>query len=317
VLRGGFGVFYDNLRSGVIQDVLLFGSGALRSLIVSNPSWPDPLLSSAGQTLPPAALVRAADDLRSPYTLHYTLAVEHKLSNGTTVSATWTRFRGVRLFRSRDVNAPLAPTWDRPDPGFGVVRQVESSGMLESQSLELGLSGRLTRFFTGSVRYELGRVMSNVDSVDTLPANSYNIGSEWSRSNRDRRHVVRALGTFRIRNWFQTGFVFNAGTGAPYNLTTGRDENRDGFPNDRPEGVPRNSLQGPGSVRLDLRLTKEFAMSNRNGDGPRLAVTMDAFNVLNRVNYAGYVGNLSSPFFGLPVSARPARRLQLGLRFTF
>jgi hypothetical protein len=35
------------------------------------------------------------------------------------------------------------------------------------------------------------------------------------------------------------------------------------------------------------------------------------------VNYAGYVGNLSSPFFGLAVSARPARRVQLGLRFSF
>jgi hypothetical protein len=267
--------------------------------------------------IPPAALVRVGDNLRSPYTLHYTFAVEHKLANRITASATWTYFRGIGLFRSRDVNAPLAPNWERPDPAFGVIRQVESSGMLKSQSLELGLSGRLTSFFTGSVRYELGKVLSNVDGLDTLPANSYNIGSEWSRSNRDRRHVLRALGTFQVRDWFQTGFVFNAATGAPYNLTTGRDENQDGFANDRPSGVLRNSLQGPGSVRLNLRLSKEFSLSQRNGDGPRLAATMDAFNVLNRVNYAGYVGNLSSPFFGLPVSARPARRLQMGLRFTF
>ena len=41
------------------------------------------------------------------------------------------------------------------------------------------------------------------------------------------------------------------------------------------------------------------------------------FNVLNRVNYAGYVGNLSSPFYGLAVSARPARRLQASLRLNF
>jgi len=317
VLRAGFGIFYDNLRSGVMQDALLFGSGALRRLIVSNPSWPEPLLTGSGQTLPPAALVRMAENLRSPYTLHYTLAVEHKLSSGITASATWTRFRGLGLFRSRDVNAPLSPTWQRPDPAFGVIRQVESSGLLDSQSLELGISGRLTRFFTGSVRYELGRVMSNVDSIDTLPANSYDIGSEWSRSNRDRRHVLRALGTFRVRDWFQAGFVFNAATGAPYSLISGRDDNRDGFANDRPAGVLRNSLQGPGSLRLDMRLMKEFALSHRDGEGPRIAATVDAFNVLNRVNYSGYVGNLSSPFFGLPVAAQSARRLQLGLRFTF
>jgi hypothetical protein len=115
----------------------------------------------------------------------------------------------------------------------------------------------------------------------------------------------------------QAGFVFSAGTGGPYNLITGRDENRDGIANDRPEGAPRNSLHGPGWARLDLRLAKEFPLSGRNGDGPRIAATVDAFNVLNRVNYAGYVGNLSSPFFGTPVSAQPARRVQLGLRFSF
>jgi hypothetical protein len=159
--------------------------------------------------------------------------------------------------------------------------------------------------------------MSNADSVNMLPANSYNIGSEWSRSNRDRRHVVRAIGNLRVWDLFQTGLVFSAGSGAPYNLTTGRDENRDGVANDRPLGVPRNALQGPGWLRLDLRLSKELSVTQGNGDGPRFAITADAFNILNRVNYATYVGNLSSPFFGLPVSSQSARRVQLGIRFSF
>lgn len=316
VLRAGFGIFYDRLRSGVIQDALLFGGGDFRRLIITNPSWPDPFLSITGQTLTPPAIVRAAGDLRSPYTLHYTFAVEHKLSARTTASATYTHFRGVSLFRSRDVNAPLFPTWQRPDPAFGIIRQVESSGAVESNSLELGLTGRLTKFFTGSLRYEFGRVMSNTDGIDTLPANSYNIDSEWSRSNRDRRHVVRALGNVNVRDWFQTGFRVSAGSGGPYSLITGRDENQDGIANDRPADVARNTLQGPGWLRLDLRLTKEFNLTQKD-EGPRLAATVDAFNILNRVNYAGYVGNLSSPFFGLPVAAHPARRVQLGLRFTF
>jgi hypothetical protein len=213
------------------------------------------------------------------------------------------------------VNAPLPLTGIRPDPLFGIIRQIQSSGAIRSNSLELGLSGRFSNFFTGSLRYELGRVMSNADSVDLLPANSYNLGSEWARSNRDRRHVVRAIGNVDVRKWFQTGFVVSAGTGAPYSLTTGRDDNGDGLVTDRPAGVDRNTLQGPGWFRLDLRLTKELELWRK--DGPRLALTADAFNVLNRVNYASYVGNLSSPFFGLPVSSHAARRLQLGMRFTF
>ena len=44
---------------------------------------------------------------------------------------------------------------------------------------------------------------------------------------------------------------------------------------------------------------------------------LDAFNLLNRVNYGGYVGTVSSPLFGLPVSARPPRQLQFSTRLKF
>jgi hypothetical protein len=35
------------------------------------------------------------------------------------------------------------------------------------------------------------------------------------------------------------------------------------------------------------------------------------------VNYSGYVGNMSSPFFGQATSAAPARRMQLTARVEF
>jgi hypothetical protein len=50
--------------------------------------------------------------------------------------------------------------------------------------------------------------------------------------------------------------------------------------------------------------------SDARGDGSHR-------NAFSRVNYAGYVGNLSSPFFERPISALPARRLQLTVRFKF
>jgi hypothetical protein len=316
VLRAGFWIFHDRLRSGTLQDILLFGSNDFTRLIISNPSWPNPFLTGADQSMAPVTSVRADTDLRTPYLLHSTVAVEHKLAPRLTASATYTHFRAIGRFRSRDINAPFGPTFTRPDPAYGIIRQIESSGLMTSHSLELGLSGRMTKFFTGAIRYELGRVMSNADDADSLPANSYNIASEWSRSNRDRRHVLRAMGNVSFWNLFQTGFRLSGGTGAPYDLITGRDENEDGIASDRPPGVSRNALQGPGWIRLDLRLMKELPLS-ANGDGPRLALTADAFNILNQVNYGSYVGNLSSPFFGLPVSAQPARRVQLGLRFSF
>jgi hypothetical protein len=44
---------------------------------------------------------------------------------------------------------------------------------------------------------------------------------------------------------------------------------------------------------------------------------IDAFNILNRVNYVAYIGTLSSPFVGQAVAAQPPRRLQLSIRTRF
>ena len=107
-------------------------------------------------------------------------------------------------------------------------------------------------------------------------------------------------------------------TGAPYTLTTGRDDNKDGQALDRPAAVGRNTLEGPGFAQLDLRWSRDFYLVKGKKDkGPAVTAGLDAFNVLNRVNYAGFIGNLSSPFFGRAVSARPSRRLQFSFRFTF
>ena len=49
----------------------------------------------------------------------------------------------------------------------------------------------------------------------------------------------------------------------------------------------------------------------------RLEFYLQAFNILNRVNYSSYVGNLRVDTFGQPVSAQAARRIELGMNFGF
>jgi hypothetical protein len=101
-------------------------------------------------------------------------------------------------------------------------------------------------------------------------------------------------------------------------MTTGHDDFHDGIANDRPAEVGRNSLHGPGYADLDLRWSHEFFLLKTKKDkGPAITVGLDAFNVLNRVNFVSFVGNLSSPLFGLPVAAQPPRKLQLSARFKF
>ena len=80
----------------------------------------------------------------------------------------------------------------------------------------------------------------------------------------------------------------------------------------------RNTLDGPGYADVDLRCSRDiFLLRTKADKGPVATVALDAFNLFNRVNYAAYIGNLSSPFFGQAVSSLPARRLQLTVRLKF
>jgi len=120
------------------------------------------------------------------------------------------------------------------------------------------------------------------------------------------------------------GKLFNLGvgvflnTGRPYSLTTGHDDFHVGSATARPPSVGRNTLQGPGYAEYDLRWFRDFKLAKvRNEVAPTITVSVDAFNLLNHVNYTSYIGNLSSPFFGRAVSAQAPRRLQLSARFAF
>lgn len=319
VFRGGAGIFFDMTGPSAIADALRFDGVRLREVLLENPGYPAPLSPGASLAALPSNLVRFAPDLRSPYSLQYSVGVERQLAKSLTWTTSYLGTRGVDLFRSRDVNAPPPPMFlSRPNPLIGVFRQIESRGHLERHSLETTLRGNLSRFFNGMVVYEWERAYDDTDGISAFPADNYNLSGEWSRASFDLRHFFYVYGTVDVGRFFKLGIVFSADSGRPYSIKTGHDDNHDGFANDRPPGVRRNSLQGPGSATLDLRWSKDFFFRRHDKkEAPGVTIGLDAFNLLNRVNYSSPVGNLSSPFFGQFVAAGPARRMQVSLNFKF
>lgn len=326
VLRAGGGIFYDRTGNGPIFDLERYNGVRLRQIVLSDPAYPV-MSGPGGLAAMPSTLVRLDPTERIPYIGQFSAAVERQLHAGTTVALTYWASRGVSLFRSRDVNAPPPPDYlTRPNPAIGVYRQIESSGHLESNALEVSFRGHLTRLFEGMVQYTLGQTYNDVPGnysvstrgagINAFPANNYDLSGEWARADYDARHRLNLMGTIHAAKYLDFGVGLFINSGMPYTETTGLDQYHTGYANARPPGVPRNSLQGPGFAELDLRWSHSFALTHRK-EGPRLTVGLDAFNVTNRVNYVTYVGDLSSPFFGQPVAAKPPRRLQLSGRFEF
>jgi len=326
VFRGGAGIFYETTGQAAIADMLRFNGQTLRQIVLSNPSYPDPFAADGlAQTLP-SSIVRFAPDLRLPYDLHYSFGVETQLQKSTIFTATYAGIRGFDLFRSRDLNAPLPPLYvERPNPEIGTLREIESDGDLTNNALKLTVRTKISHFFNGMAQYTLSRSYDDTAGIAAFPANQYDLTGEWSRSNFDSLHFFYFYGTFNAPKGVSLGASLWVHSGQPYTMTTGTDDYGTTFANARPPGVPRNSLEGPGSTTLNLRLAKSFTLirgktgkhKKEEQTGLRATAAVDAFNILSHVNLGRPVGNLSSPFFGRSVGAGPPRRLQMLVRLQF
>jgi hypothetical protein len=282
VIRGGSGFFFDRTGPGPISDLLHFNGVTLKKFIVDSPSYPitPPQLAAV-----PTGIVTLDPNQRIPYTIQYGIGVEQQLNQASSIFVNYVGTHGIDMFRSLDINAPPPPNYvARPDANLGQNRQMQSEGYLKSNAVEIGFRGRPAKFFTGQARYNLGKTYNNTSGITYFPANSYFPYADWGRSDNDQRNKFDLLGTLEGGKWFTFGTALSAYSAKPVNITTGNDENNDGLALDRPAGVPRNMLHGPGYLDLDLNLAHDFPLTKDGAKGPTVALSINSFNVLNHPN---------------------------------
>jgi Carboxypeptidase regulatory-like domain len=318
VIRGGAGVFYDRSGPSPIGDLLHFNGVNLLRYIVDQPLVSYPINPLALAQVP-TSVVTLDSDARIPYSMQYSIGVERQVTAKSTASAVYIGNRGMDSFRSIDGNAPIlvGGNYVRPNPTLGQDRQIQSEGYLKGNALELTFRGKPSKYFSGQVQYTLSRTDNNTSGITFFPANSYDAAADWGRSDNDRLHKFDLLASSQPTHYFTFGAALSLYSGKPVTITTGADNNHDGIINDRPLGVARNTMPGPGLINLDLNLSHDFPLSKKKKESKVLAVTLNSFNILNHPNYVTYVGTITSPLFGLPVAAQPPRRMQLDLQFKF
>ncbi len=110
--------------------------------------------------------------------------------------------------------------------------------------------------------------------------------------------------------------------GNPWDITAGVDLDRDGNNQDRPAELVKNSggkdsegnlTRTSGDRVVDLRATKQFRFGSRLG----FDVFLEAYNLLNAVNFENPSGAITSGSFTTYTTARDARQVQWGARFQF
>jgi hypothetical protein len=174
------------------------------------------------------------------------------------------------------------------------------------------------------------------------PQSTYSEKGESARWDALMRNLFFASVDFNLPFKLDLSSFLDFSSGQPYNITTGTDANGDGDFNDRPSyasapgpgvystpfgllstntvngNVPRNLGTMPARIHLDMNLSREFALNPRDKDHSR-TFRFDArsTNLLNHANVTAVNTILSSGAVGQPISAETARRLELGVRFTF
>jgi hypothetical protein len=436
--RFGGGVFFNRLSPNTYANSLRYDGVTQESLTIPGATFRclDPDAPRTVESCDPFAgnpdirlsntIVRILDrNLTTPYSIILSSSVERQLPKNLIATFTYSFTRGLHLFRSRNINAPFLQSdgsFARPDPLKGNIFQTESSAISEFNRFDFGLSRRLGRVIIFG-NYRLG--FNNTNGGGT-PADNYNLANEWSRAPFDVRHTFFMGGSVTLPYGFRLSPNISMGTGSPFNITTGLDDNDDTSFADRPAGIGRNSdlparlypqvlaaynqdsatgervaanlalfpngviAESPGRFMASANISRTFGfggprdrqnaqnaqggqevgggrggggrgggggggrgggggggrggggggrggggggggiggpgvimggagMFGGGGESSRYTMTISAqiTNFINRVNYNGYSGVLSSPFFGRSSAAGPARQIELSVRFSF
>ena len=347
-VRAGGGLFYEWLDADTFEQTLRVDGTRQQDLVIVNPGYPDPLSGGVSQQVLPPGKYMLAGNLVMPKRALGLVALTQQLSQTFGLNLGYSHTSGWDRFRGRNVNAPLNGV--RPDPALGNVTDVESTAKLRVDSINAGINFNLPKRRTFLfANYAFNRQLSDADGAFGLPANSYDLAAEWGRVSGVPRHIASAVMNTGLTKAIRLAVSASARSGAPYNITTGRDDNGDTVFNDRPAGVARNSLTSHAFFDAAARVTYAFGFGEKppatsggggqmimirsvgggagdllgslggGADNKRVRIELfaSASNLFNNVNPLGYSGVMTSPFFRQPTAAGPARKIDVGMKIGF
>ncbi|MBI4889795.1 MAG: TonB-dependent receptor [Acidobacteria bacterium] len=305
VIRGGFGMFYDRFALGNVLATQRFNGRVQQQYFVPNPDF-FPIVPPVGDLpgpLPSSTIQRLSASLRAPYLMQSAVSYERQLPHSTTMAVTYANTRGLRMFRSRDINAPLPGTYDPDRPGSGeyplgrpgLVADMQSSGRFNQNQLIVNFNSKVNNNISFNGSYAYGRALSDTDGLNTFPANPYSLDGEYGPSAIDVQHRVSFSGTLTLKWGIRLNPLFSANSGPPFDITAGRDFFGDTVFNDRPgiatnpskpgvvntpyglldpapvPGQPllsRNAGRGPGQIMLNMRIGRTFTFGSSERHAP-------------------------------------------------
>ena len=249
---------------------------------------------------------------------------------------------------SGPANATAALLAPRPLTADENIFSYQSTAHLIGVLPEFRVSANGYKYGSFQLRYTGMHVRGEGNQLATAPQDSYSKNGESSRPDFEVENSFFFTGSLKLPFAIQASAQFDYSTGLPFNITTGTDANGDGSFNDRPSyaaagaivtdgsngvyrtlygvmttgatngTVPRNLGTMPSIEHLSLSLQRDIAWKRHaKQDGRLLTLSARSSNAFNHTDVTAVDTIVGSPAFNQGVAAEPARRLELGARFSF
>lgn len=309
VIRTGFGIFYDRVGADLTLAALRQNGVVQQQFVIRNPDFfpVAPTVTSLVSAKLPQAIRELDQTLKAPRITQAVVGIERQLPYRTSLTVNYVYSRGTHQLRSRNINAPLNGTYDPLTPGSGVrpygasagdLYLYESSGSFRQQQMIVQVNTRVSTKLTLFSFYTFGHAYGDTDGAGGFPANQYDTSTEWGRTRFDVRNRAFIGGSITAPWKLSFSPFIMLNSGSPFNVTTGSDLNGDGLFTDRPafatdltrasvvktlygnfdvkplpgqQIIPRNYLEGPGMVSVNLRVSRSWGFGERKsaqGDNP-------------------------------------------------
>src|SRR5262249_30836864 len=300
-IRAGAGVFFNGLDSGITADTTrLDGEHQQQFVILAPPFFADVPGDLTGAVTRASAIHVKQQGLQDPYVMIGNVGYDRQLPWKMVGSVSYWWTRGVHLLRARNINAPLFDGGNLvfPFPDQGPILEVESNGRSVRNEIRFNLRSNISRNLSLFAGYTLAYTHSDTDGASSSPANPYDLSIEYGRASNDVRHQFFVGGQISLPKGIRLSPYLFGNSGRPFNIVTGRDNNRDTVFADRPAFanvgvpgaivtpfgvfnpdprpgdviIPRNFGQGPGYFNVNLAVSKTIGFGPPPVNWGRVAV---------------------------------------------
>ena len=231
VFRGGTGIFYDRINTGIFESAALNNGFRQVEYTVYNPTT-YPNIPSLSTLSPGQNTIQVVDGkLRAEYSIQTAIGVERQLPKNTTVAVTYTNNRTNHAPQAVDINTPLPGSFNPLLPlsatngvfplGYnaGQVYENESGGVFRQNILMANFNTRFSRRVSLFGNYSL----IYAKDLPGSPTDPYNFKLDYGRSTSDQRHQFQLFGSVVGPANIRLAPFVTVRSGAPYDVTTGQD----------------------------------------------------------------------------------------------